>query len=266
MKFLHLTDIHFLREYPKAERGYDAIFGNMTSPIEQLKQGLKRIDVNTLDAVLITGDLVECGDALDYRQLKAELEVLFGEIPLVVTLGNHDIKQAFYEGWLELAEQNNPYHTITTIKDVTIIGLDNSDEVEQTGVLTKAHCEWLEKALKQSEGSKVILMFHHHLIPEQATIPAVGYYEDFYQMIQRSNVMGILCGHTHHAYQGTFADKPYFTADNLSFSGEDEGNGIVRFEERSGFNYCEVQDGQLHVEVIKVLDQNRLLTTVDFKK
>ena len=26
MKFLHLSDIHFLREYPKAEKGYNAIF------------------------------------------------------------------------------------------------------------------------------------------------------------------------------------------------------------------------------------------------
>ena len=40
MKFLHLSDIHFLREYPKAEKGYNAIFNDMTSPLIQLKKAL----------------------------------------------------------------------------------------------------------------------------------------------------------------------------------------------------------------------------------
>ena len=33
MKFLHLSDIHFLREYPKAEKGYNSIFNNTDKKI-----------------------------------------------------------------------------------------------------------------------------------------------------------------------------------------------------------------------------------------
>ena len=59
MKFLHLSDIHFLREYPKAEKGYNAIFNDMTSPLIQLKKALIMVDLSKIDFVIITGDLVE---------------------------------------------------------------------------------------------------------------------------------------------------------------------------------------------------------------
>ena len=61
MKFLHLSDIHFLREYPKAEKGYNAIFNNMTSPLIQMKRALEKINLSEIDFVIITGDLVESG-------------------------------------------------------------------------------------------------------------------------------------------------------------------------------------------------------------
>lgn len=266
MRFLHITDIHFLNHYPVAESGYDAIFKDMTSPIVQLKEALKKVDLTHLDAVVITGDLTECGNEADYKQLKKELEGLFGELPLLVTLGNHDVKEAFYKGWLETENKTEPYHTVTDLGEVVFIGLDNSDEVNQTGVLDEERCEWLATTLQQYRERNVIVFCHHHLIPSQATIPSISYFKQFEEILRDSTILAILCGHTHHAYEGTFAGKPYFTADNLSFSGEDEGDGLVRFEERSGFNYCVVQESKLKVEVIPALDQNRLLTRVDFKR
>ena len=52
MKFLHLSDIHFLREYPKAEKGYNAIFNDMTSPLIQLKKALIMVDLSKIDFVI----------------------------------------------------------------------------------------------------------------------------------------------------------------------------------------------------------------------
>ena len=72
MKFLHLSDIHFLREYPKAEKGYNAIFNNMTSPLIQMKRALEKINLSEIDFVIITGDLVESGTYEDYEILKYE--------------------------------------------------------------------------------------------------------------------------------------------------------------------------------------------------
>ncbi|MGL4736602.1 MAG: metallophosphoesterase family protein [Cellulosilyticaceae bacterium] len=266
MRFLHITDLHFLNQYPQVESGYDAIFKKMTHPIKQLKAGLKKIDLTNLDAIIITGDLTECGSEADYRQLRVVLEEIFKDVPILVTLGNHDVKAAFYKGWLNQSHRCEPYHTVTKIKDVVFVGLDNSDEVDQTGILDQERCSWLATTLEQYRDEQVIVFCHHHMISSQATIPSIRYHKQFEQIIKESTIMAMICGHTHHAYRGSFAGKPYFTADNLSFSGEDEGDGIVRFEERSGFNECVVEACELIVEEISALDHKTLLTRVDFKR
>ena len=50
---------------------------------------------NTLDLVIISGDLTEDGEIDDYRYLKTWLENALGETTILVTLGNHDIKEHF---------------------------------------------------------------------------------------------------------------------------------------------------------------------------
>ncbi|MGL5675887.1 MAG: metallophosphoesterase family protein [Cellulosilyticaceae bacterium] len=265
MRFLHLTDIHFLRTYPVVEEGYLSIFKEMTPPLEQLKKGLANIRLEDVDAVLITGDLTEYGTAEDYKALRQALEGLFGHIPLVVTLGNHDDREAFYEGWLEQQGNAMPYHTVTILGNTTIIGLDISDKIDQNGVLGEAHCRWLEEALAEAKGTDILLMMHHHLLPTQATIPPVAYKDTFESIIEQSDIKAILCGHTHHTYTGTFAGKPYYTAANLSFSGVDEGEGVVRFESNSAFNDCNLQNGRLEVRAVGAEQDKRLLTKVKFR-
>lgn len=75
----------------------------MTPPLELLDRCLQLLgdeEKAQLDGVLISGDLTENGTADDYRNLRRELERRFPGIPLLVTLGNHDEKSAFREGWL----------------------------------------------------------------------------------------------------------------------------------------------------------------------
>ena len=91
MMFLHLSDIHFLRRYPRVEKGYNSIFNCMTSPLIQIKNSLNKINLSEIDFIIITGDLVESGTSEDYEILKYELENLLGEIPYIITLGNHII-------------------------------------------------------------------------------------------------------------------------------------------------------------------------------
>lgn len=100
MVFLHLSDIHFLIKYIKEKDEYNSIFNNMTNPIVQIEKVLKKINKDSLGFIIITGDLVEGGKSEDYKVLKENLDSLFGDIPYIVTLGNHDNKRAFYKGWL----------------------------------------------------------------------------------------------------------------------------------------------------------------------
>ena len=175
MIFLHLSDIHFLREYKKAEEGYNSIFNNMTNPIIQIKSVLEKIDKNTLDFIIITGDLVESGKSEDYKCLKENLESLFGDIPYIVTLGNHDNKKEFYKGWFNEELGDIPYNTIMEIGDLKIISFDNSKYHENNGIINLDQYEWLRFDLEKETEKDIILMLHHHLLKEQFNLPPVSF-------------------------------------------------------------------------------------------
>ncbi len=265
MKFLHLSDLHFLLEYPQATTGYHSIFNSMTHPIEQLKKGLTQ--VSDYDAVLISGDLVESGRREDYEALKEQLLAIFQEKPIIITLGNHDKKQAFYEGWLGLRDDLNattPYNHVVTVGDTAIICLDNAHPDYPQGRIDEAQCQWLSKTLNECDSKQIILMMHHHLNKEQISIPHCIYDDMFSKLVSNSRIDVILCGHTHHAYEGTFANVAYFTPDSLSFSGEDTAFEYVRFEERSGFNYGELLNNKVSMQTIKVSEKSKFLANVTF--
>ena len=264
MRFLHLSDIHFLREYPSAEKGYNSIFNNMTSPLIQIRRSLEKIDLSKIDFVIITGDLVESGTYEDYVILKSELEKLLDNTPYILTLGNHDNKEAFYKGWFN-KECNNPYNTVKEIGELRIISFDNSQYRNSNGFISDEQYKWLENQLKDTK-KDTILMIHHHLIKDQFTTPAVSYNDRFENIIRESSIIGIFVGHTHHPFKGCFVDKPYFSTGSLSFIGYDESNCIVRFEESAKFSVCTYENGKISVGVVSSLDNNKSLGIVNFRE
>lgn len=264
MIFLHLSDIHFLREYIKEKDGYNSIFNNMTNPIIQIKKALEKIDKDTLDFIIITGDLVESGDSEDYKILKENLDALFGNIPYIVTLGNHDNKKEFYKGWFNEELKDDPYNTTMEIENLKIISFDNSEYHNDNGTITLDRCNWLREELKKDLYKDVILMLHHHLLKDQFNLPSVSFDKDFEDIVNESSIIGIFSGHTHHPFKGIFAGKPYFTAGSLSFVGYDEEDGKVRFEEATKCNLCRYEDGKIFVDVIDVLEESKFLTRIKF--
>jgi len=264
MFFLHISDIHFLREYNKADSGYDSIFNNMTNPIKQVKMAIDKVDKNKLDFIIITGDLVEAGNSDDYKILKENLDEIFGDIPYIVTLGNHDNKSEFYKGWLNKEVKDEPYNTTMHIGDIKVISFDNSEFHNSNGIIDSERCKWLRAELKKDENKDTILMLHHHLLKEQFNLPPASFDNEFEEIIKNSSIIGIFSGHTHHPYKGTFMGKPYFTSGSLSFVGYDENNGLVRFEEEPRCNLCKYEDGKISVDIIKVTNEEKLLTYVKF--
>lgn len=264
MVFLHISDIHFLREYTKAESGYNSIFNNMTSPILQLEKVLEKVDKDTLDFIIITGDLVESGTSEDYKSLKEKLDNIFGSTPYIVTLGNHDNKKEFYKGWFNEESGDKPYNTKVNIGNLKIISFDNSDHHNSNGIITFERYKWLKEELEKEPNKDTILMTHHHLLKEQFNLPSVSFDKEFEEIINKSSIVGVFSGHTHHPYKGIFAGKQYFTAGSLSFIGYDEADGGVRFEEETKCNLCKYENGEISVEIINVSEKSKFLTYVKF--
>ena len=264
MRFLHLSDIHFLRNYPKAESGYNSIFNNITSPLTQIKRCIDRIDLKEIAFIIITGDLVESGDFEDYKVLRENLNEIFGDTPYIVTLGNHDNKEAFYKGWFDKEANEEAYNHVEEIAGVRIVSFDNSQYKNSNGMISEKQKKWLKKVLSKDTNKDTILMIHHHILKEQFVTPSVEVDEEFEEIIKSSSVIGVFSGHTHHPYNGVFAGKPYFTARSLSFIGINEEDGTVRFEEAAGFNLCTYTDGNISIDAIDVLEERKILGYVKF--
>lgn len=243
--FLHLSDIHYLIDYTKCNSFYAEIFKELTPPVEQIQNLVKEVDFSDIDFILISGDLTENGEAKDYKHLKKLLLEIFGEIPIIVTLGNHDNIKEFKKGWLNSAHINDSaYNVLVNEAGINIISLDSSSANYPDGMITEADCDWLEQVLLVLKREPTILLTHHHLLDNQFSMPRAYYGEKLVQLISKSSIIAIFNGHTHHFYSGEFGGKPYFTADSVSFSTEYIDNQLY-FVQRSGLTLFSLENGKI---------------------
>ncbi|WP_394522626.1 metallophosphoesterase family protein [Lacrimispora sp. JR3] len=262
MNILHISDIHFRRRYEPCDDGYKGMLFCMQSPLIPLNSCIKKVQKkDKIDLLLISGDLTEDGDPEDYAYLKDHLKRLMGETKMIVTLGNHDNKANFRKGWLKEKEDGGFYNQVFHLKDVSVISFDSSLQGEPDGTVGEKQLAWLKKALEEIKNRPVILLTHHHLLKNQSTTSPVPQAEKLLKVIKEQKLLCILNGHTHHPYVGTAGGSRYFTAGSLSFCGESEENGAVRFEEKYGYNLYRINEGEITEEVF-TFTTNKIIKTV----
>lgn len=108
----------------------------------------------------------------------------------------------------------------------------------------------------------MIFITHHHLLENQSTMYCAVDADLLLEQIQNTNTIAILNGHTHHHYMGTVGKKPYFTADGMSFCGEDEEGGLVRFEERYGYSLYQITDGKITKQEVETFITGKVLDII----
>lgn len=267
MNLLHISDIHFRREYEVVQEGYKGMLAKMENPLIQLEQCLQKAkQQEVIDLVIISGDLTEDGEVEDYRFLKEWLRSALGDTDIIVTLGNHDIKENFRVGWCEERASDFPYNQVITYPDFTIVSFDNSSYGKDDGVVSEQQFRWLEETLVKLTDEPIILVTHHHLLSQQSSIPRWPGTERFLTLIDSSNILCILNGHTHHSFISSVNGIPYFTAASMSFAGDDLGDGVVSFENRYGYNlYC-FEQGKMIRQISETNFSKHVLKIVDMRK
>lgn len=267
MNILHVSDIHYRQQYAAQTEGYQGMLGRMQSPMIPLTTCIERAkEKHTIDLLIVSGDLTEDGSPEDYAYLKQNLRDMLGEIPILVTLGNHDIKANFRQGWCQSASESSPYNQVFDAGDFRIICFDNSCHGFADGVVDERQFLWLEEILGEEDGKPVLFVTHHHLLKAQASTSAWPGADRLLDLLGNKDICAILCGHTHHAYTGTVRGIPYFTVASMSFVGEDEGNGIVRFEERYGYNLYTITAGKLTYHSAENFRPNHVLMRLDMRQ
>jgi 3',5'-cyclic-AMP phosphodiesterase len=266
MNILHISDIHFRRAYEQCEDGYKGMLSKMQSPLIPLDYCIKKVkEKEEIDVLMISGDLTEDGEEEDYSFLKQHIENLIGKTKMVVTLGNHDKKANFRKGWLLEKESEKPYNEIHEFEELYVISFDNSVHENPNGIIENDQLIWIKEAFRKTKDKPVILLTHHHLLENQNILPTAVGSDALLEVMKNQNIICILNGHTHHHYMGMAAGKPYFTADSMSFCGEDEENGAVRFEEKYGYNLYQITNGKLTKQKVETFITGKILKTIFMK-
>lgn len=266
MNILHISDIHFRLNYEECNTGYKGMISKMDNPLIHLKTSLNHAkSKHKIDLLLISGDLTEDGTCEDYAYLKEWLTKEMPNVPIIVTLGNHDIKQNFYEGWLKEKNKEGYYNDIFEFDDFYLISFDSSIYEEADGNMSEEQFVWLENQLEKYQNKSILLMTHHHLFKNQSSTLPLPQSNKLINLISRYNILGLLNGHTHHTYTGDIVGTQYYTAGGLSFVGEDEGDGIVRFDQRFSYNLYFMKDGLIKHQTTENFIVGKMIDRVDMK-
>lgn len=241
IQFAHITDTHCLNYYDETDPAN--IYPHLTDPKIKLTECLALLQNEKLDFLLITGDLVHEGTVEDYVSYRRTLRRYFPDTPIIVSLGNHDIKQAFYRGYLE-EERTGDFFEETTIKGLRIVTLDSSIERQDNGRLSGEQMEWLADVLSTRAPMGTILQFHHPIRFHPFIDMPVS--DDFFRLLRQSDVIAIFCGHTHSGAVSMIGNIPQIVGDSTAFSGQIDGRQLL-FSDRSCYRICEVSENGLSV-------------------
>lgn len=155
MKFLQFTDIHLTAEG-------ETIGGR--DPILNFRKGLAHAMEHHADAeaLFITGDLSDWGDAKDYETLKDMLRDV--PVPVHLLIGNHDDRTLFLEAFPDLANPGGFVQYTVPLSLGTAICLDTWGPETHAGHFCETRAAWLETQLSQLPGPLWIFM-HHNPVP-----------------------------------------------------------------------------------------------------
>ncbi len=244
MKFLQISDTHFLEDYRQNHDLFEMAFLNMTSPLEKIRKIKKELGDTALDFLVHCGDMCHSGGKGDYLALKEALEEMFPSLPMVVTCGNRDdktlLQEVFYGGTGDFLYAHD-------VGDLRVISYNNANETPQ-GELTEEMCVLLWEELEKNPQKPTILVCHHHCISNQIpSMKAVDCPPLFEKIVGHSSVLALLTGHTHHGFQGEYGGKPCYTVPPLSFVAKATETGQDVYE-AGGYHLFSYEKGCLTLE------------------
>ena len=168
----------------------------------------------SIDAVMLTGDLVDGGSPENYELLKTLLAPI--EVPVFVVPGNHDrregVRQAFQDR-LPFAGSSYLNYEVS-LDGLRVIGLDTLVEGRPEGRLDEETLDWLESRLAGATDAPTYVLMHHPPFPsgmeELDRMSLVGGNKRFAELVRNyRGKLVILAGHIHRPYQtiwnGAFA-------------------------------------------------------------
>jgi Icc protein len=173
------------------------------------------------DLVLLSGDLVDKGEAAEYAMLRHLLAAL--DIPALVIPGNHDNREAFraaFNDHVYLPSAGAMNYAVGDRGPVRIVALDVTLPGLHHGSIDEAGARWLDAVLAAEPERPTIIMMHQP--PFGSGVP---YLDDYLcraggrlaEVVSRHvHVERIVCGHVHRFMQLRFGGTMLCTAPSTT--------------------------------------------------
>lgn len=203
MLIAQVTDIHLGFEQGNPDELNTQRFAKV---LERLKTMLPQPDL-----VLLTGDLIEHGDADSYERLKAMIAML--SMPVYLGLGNHDERGAFAQVFDDVPLDGGFLQYVIERDDVRIIMLDTYEPGRHGGAFCTARAAWLAARLDEAPETPTIIALHHPPVPVGIDWMDAAPDEEWILRLRdtlagRDQVKAIIAGHLHRPIATSFAGIP----------------------------------------------------------
>lgn len=171
------------------------------------------------DIVVSSGDLTQRAKKREFVQARALLD-RFGDRPVVVTPGNHDVP--LYRFWERLFDPYRNWRrfsgtsdldTVTTVEGATIVALDSAAPRRAivAGRIDDRQVDFASRAFASADRDDLrILVIHHHFVPVDdgaggRPLPGANRLAEAFAEMGVDVVLG---GHVHQLHLKTSADIP----------------------------------------------------------
>ncbi|MCJ7842963.1 metallophosphoesterase [Lederbergia sp. NSJ-179] len=252
LNFLHLTDTHILQNYNGSL--LEKLDGPNGSPTDFFRKILAKSLTQKPDFILISGDLVHEGNASDYSYFKQIIKDHVRDIPVYTALGNHDVTAAYWEGYEGKANCSDQLFYEKDLNGYRIIVLDSSHDHSGVGMIDARQLAWLEDVVKTPSENGSLLVIHHPLEASEGTDGhSLTNSQEVLTIIQDTDVMAVLSGHTHQNKVSSFGDILLSTAAGTAF-GVTVTNESMQMNDLTGFNLCTVDENGISVQTFRFPD------------
>ncbi len=233
MILAHLTDLHVR---PPGVPAYRVVETNMLA-----ERALRAVAAlrPVPDAVVISGDLTDCGLPAEYASLARMLERHLGHLPVYLVPGNHDRRENFRE-YLggHRGVRDDPEFVQYAVEDLPLrlVMLDSVVPGAGHGSLSGGRLDWLDRTLAQAPERPTMLVLHHPPIRcGLAMLDRLNLHgaDELAHVLRRhQQVERILCGHHHRPIIGRLAHAIVSVAPSVVHQSElalehDEGQFLL---------------------------------------
>ena len=165
------------------------------------------------DAILVSGDLTDHGEDVEYAEVKAGLETL--DVPAYVLPGNHDNRTRLRACFGLPGEPDEPVHYVTDLGPLRLIVLDTTRPGHDDGELGARQLDWLASELATAPVSAQPTLIAMHHPPFATGIPVwdeIGLDSSdraaLAEVIRpHSQVVRLVAGHVHRAIAAELAGR-----------------------------------------------------------